>query len=120
MKRFRLREGFLVCAGLMILMPLSMGGCGVSELRGFETLSEFKNWITDHVQPDTTYAEDSFLAAYKVQQEGMADGYLMGIDLDYFEDDDTWVVAITVFVGNELYWWVVEDDEMYAGYDFYK
>ena len=85
-------------------------------LKGFNTLSEFKDWISDHVQPETTYASDAFLAAYKVQQAGMDDGYLIGLDIDTSEDGEEIYIYISVFVGNELYWWYVEDAEVYGDY----
>lgn len=136
MKKLRVTIGVLV--GLLLIIPLSLSGCGgvdqaaydevvaeleaiqqVYPLTGFDTLSEFKDWISDHVQPETTWVEDAFLAAYKVQQEAMEDGYLMGLDLDY-NTDDTITVTLTTFVGNELYWWFVEDAEMYYGTDFFR
>lgn len=82
-------------------------------LKGFSTLSEFKGWIMAHIQPETTYLDDAFLAACKVQEEAMADGYLMGLDIDDYGDDEGSVV-LTTFVGNQLYWWFVEDEELYA------
>ena len=85
----------------------------VCPLRGFETLTEFKDWIVAHVQQETTYMEDAVLAAYKVQQAGMNDGYLMGIDIEYLENDQQ-AVYVTVFVGDELYWWFVEEPETYG------
>lgn len=90
----------------------------VYPLNGFETLTEFKDWISAHVQPETTYIDDAFLAAYKVQQAGMSDGYLMGIDID--TDIYSSSVFISVFIGNELYWWFVEDKELYGSYDLIR
>jgi len=87
---------------------------GMYPLRGFSTVSEFKDWASSHVQRTTTYIDDAFLAAYKVQQAGMEDGYLMGLDID--TDGDTGSVFITVFIGDELYWWFVEDKEAYDGF----
>lgn len=85
----------------------------VYPLEGFATLTEFKGWITAHSQPETTYLPDAFLAACKVQEEAMADGYLMGLDIDDYGDDEG-VVVLTTFVGNQLYWWFAEDEELYA------
>ena len=87
---------------------------------GFGSLSEFKDWISDHVQPGTTFIDDAFLAAYKVQQEGLADGYLFGLDVDTYEDSDDIAVYVTTFIGNELYWWFVEDVEEYGGLDLIR
>lgn len=87
----------------------------VYPLRGFESLAEFKGWIADHIQPESTYLEDWFLASHRVQMEAMADGYLVGVDLDFVGDEGN--VALTAFVGNELYWWDVEDKELYGSYN---
>ena len=92
----------------------------VYPLKGFDTLSDFKTWITAHVQPETQYIRDAFLAAYAVQQAGMADGYLMGLDIDTFEGSTDMAVYITVFVGNDLYWWFVEDAEDYGDFGLSK
>jgi hypothetical protein len=89
-------------------------------LRDFETLSEFKDWISNHVQPETTYIDDAFLAAYKVQQAGIADGYLFGIDIDNDEDGYPNAVFVSAFIGNELYYWFVEDAELYGSYGLIK
>jgi hypothetical protein len=89
----------------------------VYPLKEFETLSEFKAWIKNHVQPETTYIEDAFLAAYKVQQEGLSDGYLFGLDVDQDEDGYPNLVFVTTFIGNELYYWYVEAEEIYGSFD---
>lgn len=81
---------------------------------GFDSLTEFKDWISDHVQPSTTYIEDAFLAAYKVQQAGLEDGYLFGLDIDDYTD--SLAVFVSVFIDDELYWWYVEDAEAYGSY----
>lgn len=82
-------------------------------LRGFSTLTEFKAWIAAHVQPETTYISDSFLAACQVQSDALADGYLMGFDVDEL-DGDEWSIVLTTFVGNQLYWWFAEDEELWG------
>lgn len=92
----------------------------VYPLRGFDTLSEFKDWITNHVQPETQYIDDAFLAACKVQEAGMSDGYLIGLDIDTFEGTEDVAVYISVFIGNELYWWFVEDVEAWGSYRLIK
>jgi len=89
-------------------------------LRGFDTLSEFKDWMTDHVQPKTVYMDDAFLAAVKVQQAAMTDGYLFGIDIDSDEDGYSSYVYVTFFIGNELYWWFVEESDAYGNFDLKK
>ena len=131
-----------VTVGLIVMISLLVTGCGIPQedydavvserdalkaelaeiqevypLNGFKTVMEFKDWITAHVQPETTYIEDAFLAAYKVQLAGMEDGYLMGLDVDTFDDDES-AIYITTFVGDELYYWFVEDDEIYGSLEF--
>ena len=130
---------------LLLLVAVFISGCGVPQseldaviaekdalqeelddikavypLSGFESLSEFKNWLSDHVQPETTYISDAFLAACKVQAEGMADGYLIGIDVDTLEEGEEYAVYVSAFVGNTLYWWFVEDVEAYGSYELMK
>ena len=94
----------------------------VCPLRDFATVSAFKDWIDLHVQPETTYLDDAFLAAVKVQEAAQADGYLMGLDLDYFEGDEgeEGTVWVTAFVGNELYAWYVEDNAEYYPLGLFK
>jgi cell division protein FtsB len=91
-------------------------------LKGFDTVTEFKNWLNLHVQPETRYLEDGFLAAVRVQEEAIKEGYLVGINvdiLDWIEGNES-VIGITTFVGNELYFWMVEDNELYYPLDLKK
>ena len=91
-------------------------------LSGFSTVSEFKDWITEHEQPETTYFSDAFLAALKVQEQAAKDGYLMGISIDIlaFVDGEEANIGVTTFLGDELYWWFVEDIEEYYPLDLTK
>jgi hypothetical protein len=59
------------------------------------------------------------LAAVKLQELGIKDGYLFGIDID-LEDDGSGSVGVTTFIGDELFWWFVEDANSYAEYGFYR
>lgn len=81
----------------------------------FESVSELEQWVSAHLKKETTeYIDSTFRNAVQIQKEGLEDGYLVSIDLDYFPDDETWIVWCNAFAGNTFYEWYPEE-ELYDG-----
>lgn len=75
----------------------------------FATVSELEDWVKAHIQPATTYADEAFRAALRVQSAALGDGYLVSVDIDYDEAADKYVLSCNAVVADCFYTWFPED-----------
>lgn len=89
----------------------------VYPLRDFTSVTELYDWIDKHEQPEGAYLEGDFRAGLKVQEAGLADGYLISV---MYDEDDTdpeygWIFC-GALVNGQLYMWYPSEDSSYAWY----
>lgn len=79
----------------------------------FATVSQLESWVSSHVQPTSSYAEQWFRGALKVQEAGLKDGYLISIDIDYDVNTDMYIIGCNAIAAGSLYWWNTETTTVY-------
>ena len=89
----------------------------VYPLRGFSSVTELADWAVKHKQPYTEYMDDTFRSALKVQDAGLAEGYLISV---MYDEDDTdpdfgWIWC-GAMVNGHLYIWAPDEAEVYDWY----
>lgn len=79
----------------------------------FATVSQLESWVSSHVQPTTTYADQWFRSALRVQEAGLRDGYAISIDIDYDVSTDMYTVGCNAIAASQLYYWNPESRVVY-------
>lgn len=80
----------------------------------FGSVTELEAWVRNHVQPDTTYVDETFRTALIVQSQGLEDRYLISV---VYDEDDTnpdypWIYC--ALVNGVLYMWLPDDTGLYS------
>ncbi len=87
---------------------------------GFGSVTELEAWVRNHVQPETTYLDETFRSALMVQWQGLEDGYLISVayDEDNTNPHHPWVYCASV--NGVLHTWYLDDIGVhsYADYNF--
>jgi len=89
--------------------------------RDFSSLSELRDWLMANdisEKPDTAYYEDWHGRALEVQEAAARDGYLVSVDYDYWEEDDSYSVWCGTIIDGYIWLWDPETDEAFQDEDF--
>lgn len=81
--------------------------------RDFSSLTELQNWLYSNdasEKPGTKYAEDWIRLALELQQDALADGYVVSVDYDSDEEDVT--VWCTTIINGRVFYWDPETDDV--------
>ena len=84
--------------------------------RDFSSLSELRDWLMANdisEKPDTQYAGGWYGRALEVQEAAARDGYLVSVDYDYCEEDDTYDVWCATVIDGYIWLWDPETDEAF-------
>jgi predicted nuclease with TOPRIM domain len=87
--------------------------------RDFSSLSELRDWVESNdvsEKPITDYVEDWFVRALEVQEDAIADGYVVSADYDVDEEGSIVGVWCTAIAGGRLFFWDPETDELFEEY----
>jgi len=81
--------------------------------RNFSSYGELTNWLASNDvsgPPYTPTVEEWYARAMELQQDALDDGYIISVDIDYFEDGaNVWCVAI---INGSLFYWDPELDDV--------
>ena len=114
MKRF---SWLVIGAVIFCLVAIPFTGCGAKyECRDFSSLSELQDWLLENdvsEKPVTTYAEDWYGRALEVQEDALADGYIVSADYDYDSETDTYSVWCVTIINGKVFYWDPETDEVF-------
>ena len=83
-------------------------------LRNFTSKGELEDWIDSHSYPTTLGDDDEFDNALQVQIDAMNEGYLAGIQMDWYSDLGSYWIGNSAMAGNVFYHFRVGDDALYA------
>ncbi|MFC1914867.1 hypothetical protein ACFLWK_01275 [Chloroflexota bacterium] len=89
--------------------------------RDFSSLGELRGWLMANdisEKPDTQFIEDWYGRALEVQEAAARDGYLVSVDYDYYEEDDTYNVWCATVIDGYIWFWDPETDEAFQDEDF--
>jgi len=84
--------------------------------RDFSSLSELRDWLAENdisEKPDTQYVEDWYGRALEVQEAAARDGYLVSVDYDYYEEDDSYIIWCATVIDGSIWLWDPENDEAF-------
>jgi hypothetical protein len=82
---------------------------GICPAGDFSTVSELEDWAFGHLRRDTSFVDDAYRAALKVQTAGLADGYVISVDVDYDQGSGLYYVTCCAVAGNDVYYWLPEE-----------
>jgi outer membrane murein-binding lipoprotein Lpp len=91
--------------------------------RDFSSISELEDWLrTNDVseEPITAYAGAWYRKALSIQEDALADGYIISADYDYDAQSDTYLVYCVTIINGDIWYWDPETDEPYADYSLGK
>lgn len=84
-------------------------------LTDFPTLSFLRDWVQDHLQPETVYADDWYISALEVQREAAEDGYLVSACIEDRSGEGTdFLVYNMAMAGGSLFWWDPGNEGFYG------
>jgi hypothetical protein len=132
------RFNWLIIGSLTLILAMAfLGGCGSAEdealranyealqaelaaiqevypPRDFSSLNELEEWLLENDvsdKPITEYAEDWYRRALEVQEDAIADGYIVSVDYDVMEDGESYLVWCTTIINGRVFYWDPETDE---------
>jgi cell division protein FtsL len=82
--------------------------------RDFSSLSELRNWLLANdvsKQPVATTAENLYSKALEIQEDALADGYVVSVDLDYEAQTDSFYISCVTIINGDIWAWHPENDE---------
>ena len=82
-------------------------------LRNFGSEAELEDWIANHVLPYVTDADEEYQNAVQTQINAMNEGYLMGIQIDYFSDSGVYWIGNSAIAGGVLYHFTIDTQDIY-------
>ena len=89
--------------------------------RNFGSLSELETWLASNSisdEPPTTYADGWLRKALRLQEDALADGYIVSADYDYDIEAEGYVIWCTTVIGGTLFYWDPETDEVFEEFMF--
>lgn len=89
----------------------------------FSSISELEDWLRDNDvsdEPITTYADAWYRKALKIQEDALADGYIVSADYDYDAQADIYYVYCVAIIDGDIWYWDPETDEPYVDYSLGK
>ncbi len=84
--------------------------------RDFASLRELEDWLAANdvsEKPITANAEDWIGRAIEVQEDALADGYVVSVDYDGPDADGLYLVYCTAVINGFIYFWDPETDEVW-------
>ncbi len=87
--------------------------------RDFSSISELEDWLrTNDVseEPITMYADAWYRKALTIQENALADGYIVSADYDYNSETDIYLIYCVTIIDGNIWYWNPETDEPYADY----
>ena len=111
------RSNWLLVGLVVVCLDiLPLAGCGAScDFKDFSSLDELEEWLLGNdvsEKPVTEYAEDWFRKAVELQEDALADGYLISADYDVLDDGESVTVWCTAIVRGRVFFWDPETDEV--------
>jgi len=91
--------------------------------RDFSSLSELQGWLyANDVSelPVTEYAEGWYSKALDIQENALEDGYIVSVDYDYDEVEDSYGVWCATIIDGDIWFWDPETDEPLQDYNLGK
>lgn len=111
----QMKERLLVVA-LLILVPLLVVNCtSQSQPENFASVSELEDWLAANTiseEPISTYADTWYRKAIRLQQDALADGYIISADYDYDSDAELYSVWCVAVINGSIFYWDPETDEV--------
>ena len=86
----------------------------------FSSISELEGWVSTHIQLEKESMIETFKTALRVQEDGLRDGYLISIMIDYQEAMINGVVFCASLVDGALYAWSPTSDEVFHFYSEFR
>jgi outer membrane murein-binding lipoprotein Lpp len=80
----------------------------------FASRSELEDWLQENEvseEPVTMYIKDWYGKALELQEDALADGYIVSIDYDL--EGNTYSVWCTTVINGDIYFWDPETDDVY-------
>jgi outer membrane murein-binding lipoprotein Lpp len=80
----------------------------------FPSRTELEDWLLENdvsEKPTTTTVAAWYGRALEVQEDALADGYVVSVDYDYV--DDSVAVLCTTIINGRIFWWDPETDEVF-------
>lgn len=91
--------------------------------RDFSSLSELQDWLLANdvsERPLVEYAEGWYSKALDIQEDAQADGYIVSVDYDYDEVEDSYWVWCATIIDGDIWFWDPETDEPLQEYSLGK
>ncbi len=90
----------------------------VYPLTGFDSVMQLEDWIKEYpINTTTTYIDEGYRSALKIQDQGMKDGYLISVIYDEDErDPNVGMILNGVEIGGKFYVWEPETGTVYYWY----
>lgn len=82
----------------------------------FESIDKLEEWVLRHTQPQTFYLSDLFRSALRVQQLGLADGYLISVIYDNDKVPGECKIFNGALANGKFYIWDPEHTDVYDYY----
>jgi len=83
-------------------------------LQHFASKGELQDWIDNHSYPTTWGDDDEFDNALQAQIDAMNEGYLVGIQMDWFSDLGSYWIGNSAMAGSVLYHFRVDYGQLIA------
>jgi len=81
----------------------------------FYSTRELENWLIYNSvseRPYAEYAEQMYIDALDIQQNALEDGYIISVNVESDETGENYLVYCTAVVGDRLYWWQPDSDQV--------
>lgn len=81
----------------------------------FPSLSELQDWLLENdvsEKPSVKYAEDWYGRALEIQEDALADGYVVSVDYDYNSATDTYAIYCVTIINGRIFYWDPATDEV--------
>lgn len=84
--------------------------------REFSSISELDSWLAQNgisELTDTASVEEWYAKALQLQQDALADGFLISVDIDYDPTTDSYSVWCVAIIDSDIWYWDPELDNTY-------
>jgi len=87
----------------------------------FESLTELDTWLASNTvseEAQSIYADAWLRKALRLQQDALAEGYIVSVDYDYDIDTELFSIYCTTVINGTLFFWDPETDEVFEEIGF--
>lgn len=84
--------------------------------KDFSSINELQVWVNAHVQPESEYADGTYSSALYIAEQGLMDGYIMFVNIQY--GTYGYVVTVEAFVNGYQYYWSPYKTDIHQEYYF--